>query len=70
MDGSDHRDEIVRLEEQIDEFAVKIESSRKFILVGKIVVAWQFGLALSGGEKCVGIHAGAMPSSPSLNAPM
>ena len=39
MDGSDHRDEIVRLEEQIDEFAVKIESSRKFILVGKIVVA-------------------------------
>ena len=39
MNGSDHRDEIVRLEAQIDELAARIESCRKFILVGRIAVA-------------------------------
>lgn len=39
MNDSDHRDEIVRLETQIDELAARIESCRKFILVGRIAVA-------------------------------
>jgi hypothetical protein len=39
MNHSDHRDEIVRLEAQIDELAARIESCRKFILVGRITVA-------------------------------
>jgi hypothetical protein len=39
MNDSDHRDEIVRLEAQIDELAARIESCRKFILVGRIAVA-------------------------------
>jgi hypothetical protein len=36
MNNGDHRDEIVRLEAQIDELAARIESCRKFILVGRI----------------------------------
>jgi uncharacterized protein YjaG (DUF416 family) len=39
MNDSDHRDEIVRFEAQIDELAARIESCRKFILVGRIAVA-------------------------------
>jgi hypothetical protein len=39
MNDSDHRDEIVRLEAQIDDLATRIESCRKFILVGRIAVA-------------------------------
>jgi hypothetical protein len=39
MNDGDHRDEIVRLEAQIDELAARIESCRKFILVGRIAVA-------------------------------
>jgi cob(I)alamin adenosyltransferase len=39
MNDSDHRDEIVRLETQIDELAARIESCRKFILVGRTAVA-------------------------------
>jgi hypothetical protein len=39
MNDSDHRDEIVRLEAQIDELAARIESCRKFILVGRTAVA-------------------------------
>ena len=38
MNNGDHRDEIVRLEAQIDELAARIESCRKFILVGRIAV--------------------------------
>jgi len=38
MNNGDHRDEIVRLEAQIDELAARIESYRKFILVGRIAV--------------------------------
>ena len=38
MNDGDHRDEIVRLEAQIDELAARIESCRKFILAGQIAV--------------------------------
>jgi hypothetical protein len=38
MDDSEYRDEIVRLEAQIDELADRIESCRKFILAGWIAV--------------------------------
>jgi hypothetical protein len=38
MNNGDHHDEIVRLEAQIDELAARIESCRKFILVGRIAV--------------------------------
>jgi hypothetical protein len=38
MNDSDHRDEIVRLEAQIDELAARIESCRKFILAGWIAL--------------------------------
>jgi hypothetical protein len=39
MNGGNPRDEIVRLEVQIDELADRIESCRKFIRAGWIVVA-------------------------------
>jgi hypothetical protein len=38
MNDSDHRDEIVRLETQIDDLAATIDSCRKFILAGRIAV--------------------------------
>jgi hypothetical protein len=38
MNDGDHREEIVRLEGQIDDLAARIESCRKFILVGRIAV--------------------------------
>ncbi len=38
VDYGDHRDEIVRLEERIDELAESIERCRKFSLAGRIVV--------------------------------
>jgi len=38
MNGDDLRDEIVRLEAQIDELAARIESCRKFILAGRIAI--------------------------------
>ena len=47
MNESDNRDEIVRFEAQIDELADRIESCRKFILVGRIAVA-------GGGAMLVG----------------
>ena len=37
--GGDPRDEIVRLEAQIDDLAAKIESCRKFILAGRVAIA-------------------------------
>jgi cob(I)alamin adenosyltransferase len=39
MNDSNHRDEIERLEAQIDDLAARIERCRKFILVGRIAVA-------------------------------
>jgi hypothetical protein len=38
MNDGDARDEIVRLEEQIDDLANRLESCRKFIIGGKIAV--------------------------------
>ena len=39
MNGDDPHDKIVRLEAQIDELADRIESCRKFILVGRIAMS-------------------------------
>jgi hypothetical protein len=38
MDASDARDEIERLEAQIDELVARLESCRKFILVSRIAI--------------------------------
>jgi len=39
MNDGDRRNEVVRLEEQIDELAARIESCRKFIRAGQIAIA-------------------------------
>ena len=39
MNDTDHHDEIVQLEAQIDELAARIESCRKYIVAGRIAVA-------------------------------
>jgi len=39
MNDSTYREEIVRLETQIDELAATIESCRKFVLAGQIAIA-------------------------------
>jgi len=54
MNGEDSRDEIVRLEGQIDELADRIESCRKFILIGRIAVA-------GGGVVLIALLVGANP---------
>src|SRR6516164_6919083 len=53
MNESDHRDEIVRLEIQIDELAATIESCRKFILAGRIAM-------IGGGAVLVTVLVGAI----------
>src|SRR6516165_8220702 len=53
MNDSNYRDEIVRLEAQIDDLATRIESSRKFILVGRIAVA-------GGGAVLIALLIGAI----------
>jgi hypothetical protein len=58
-DDSDHRDEIVRLEAQIDELAARIESCRKFIVAGRIAVA-------GGGVVLVAMVIGAIRFDPSV----
>jgi hypothetical protein len=55
------RDEIVRLEEQIDELADRIESCRKFILAGWIVVA-------GGGVVLIAMLIGAIHFNLSVMA--
>jgi hypothetical protein len=45
-DGGDPRDEIVRLEAQIEELAAKIENCRKFILAAR-VATWGGGIVLA-----------------------
>ena len=47
MNDSDHRDEIVRLEAQIDELAARIESCRKFIVAGRIAVVGGSGVLVT-----------------------
>jgi len=58
-DDSDHRDEIVRLEAQIDELAARIESCRKFIVAGRIALA-------GGGVVLVAMVIGAIRFDPSV----
>jgi len=61
IDDSDYRDEIVQLETQIDELAARIESCRKFILVGRIAVA-------GGGAVLIAMLVGAIQFDPALIA--
>ena len=61
MNDSDHRDEIVRLEAQIDELTAKIESCRKFILVGRIAV-------VGGGAVLTAMLVSAIQFDPSVMA--
>src|SRR6266849_7343172 len=59
MNDSDHRDEIVQLEAQIDELAARIENCRKFILAGRIAVA-------GGGLVLIAMLVGAIQFDPSI----
>ena len=61
MNDSNYRDEIVRLEAQIDDLATRIESSRKFILVGRIAVA-------GGGAVLIALLIGAIQFNPAVIA--
>ena len=59
MNDNDDRDKIVRLETQIDELAARIESCRKFILVGRFA-------ATGGSVVLVAILLGAIQPDPSV----
>jgi len=59
MNGNSYRDEIVRLEAQIEELAGTMENCRKFILAGRIAV-------VSGGAVLVAMLLGILPSDPSV----
>ena len=59
--GSDPRDEIVRLEAHIDELAAKIENCRKFILAAR-VATW------GGGVVLVAMLVGAIRLDPATMA--
>ena len=61
MNNHNYHDEIVRLEEQIDELAARIENCRKFILAGRIVV-------VGGGAVLIAILIGALQFDPSVMA--
>jgi hypothetical protein len=61
MNDGDCREEIVRLEAQIDELAARIESCRKFILAGRIAVA-------GGGLVLIAMLVGAIQFNPSVMA--
>ena len=61
MNDSDHGDEIVRLEAQIDELAASVESCRKLIVAGRIAVA-------GGGVVLVAMVIGAIRLDPSVMA--
>ena len=61
MNDGDHRDEIVRLEAQIDELAARIENCRKFILAGQIAV-------VGGGVVLIATVVGASQFDPSVMA--
>ena len=58
-DGTGYRDEIIRLETQIDELAAKIENCRKFILAGRIAV-------VLGGAALVAMLLGILRPDPSI----
>jgi hypothetical protein len=59
MDDSEYRDEIVRLEAQIDELADRIESCRKFILAGWIAV-------MGGGAVLIAMLIAVIPIDPAV----
>ena len=59
MNGSSLRDEIVRLEAQIEELAGRIENCRKFILAGRIAV-------VTGGAVLLAMLLGILRSEPSM----
>jgi hypothetical protein len=61
MNNGDPRDEIERLEAQIDAFSDKIESCRKFILASRIAV-------IGGGVVFVAIIFGAIRFDPAVMA--
>ena len=61
MNDGDHRDEIVRLEAQIDELTARIESCRKFILAGRIAV-------VGGGVVLIATVVGVIQFDPSIMA--
>jgi hypothetical protein len=61
MNDGDPRDEIVRLEAQIDALGARIENCRKFILAGRVAVA-------AGGAVLVAMLVGAIPFDPSVLA--
>jgi hypothetical protein len=61
MNDSDHRDEIVRLEAQIEGLTARVESCRKFILAGRITVA-------GGGLVLIAMLVGAIQFDPSVMA--
>ena len=61
MNDSDHRDEIVLLEAHIDELTARIESCRKFILVGRIAV-------VGGGAVLTAMLVSAIQFDPSVMA--
>jgi hypoxanthine-guanine phosphoribosyltransferase len=55
------RDEIVRLEEQLDQLAARIESCRKFTLAGRITV-------IGGGAVLIAMLVGAIKFDTSIMA--
>jgi hypothetical protein len=59
--AGDSREEIARLEAQIDELAARIENCRKFILAGQIAVA-------GGGIVLIAIVVGAIHLDPAVMA--
>ena len=61
MNDNDYRDEIVRLETQIDDLAARIENCRKFILAGRIAVT-------GGGGILIAMVVGAPQIDPSVMA--
>src|SRR5260370_26354744 len=61
MNDGNCRDEIVRLEAQIDELAARIESCRKFILAGRIAV-------VGGSVVFIATVVGAIQFDPSIMA--
>lgn len=59
MDDTSHRDEIVRLEAEIDNLAARIESCRKFILAGRIAV-------VGGAAVLIALSVGALQFDPTI----
>jgi hypothetical protein len=59
MNDGSYREEIVRLEAQIDETEATIESCRKFILAGRIAAA-------SGGVVLIAMFVGGIQFNPSV----